>query len=101
IAPMTRRTVVSVPDRELGAMNDRSLDAEGFLALADILDLGAVASALERLDALLARSGEPARTSGTLHLGGLAAEDALAAATRHPRVLAAVSRLLGEGAVLA
>ena len=71
------------------------LDADGYLALAGVVDPTRVRTMRTRLDKLHAVTEQT--HAGTLVVGGLLEEQVFDAAWRHPRVLAAVGHVLGDG----
>jgi len=96
--PLTRAVTRAVTSWEPGRLSPAErerLDSEGYLALPSILDLEQVEDALAIVRELLGGSAE--RTSGTLHLSGLAGRAPLLdTAWSHPLVLTAVRHVLGD-----
>jgi ectoine hydroxylase-related dioxygenase (phytanoyl-CoA dioxygenase family) len=81
---------------DLLATNEREhLDRDGYLVLEGIVQPDRVKAMRDRLEALLAATEQEHR--GTLIVGGLLEEEVFDAAWLHPRVLAAVRHVLGDG----
>jgi hypothetical protein len=79
----------------LTARERQRLDDDGYLALEGVVEPGRVRAMRSRLEELLIAT--PQDHAGTLIVGGLLEEEVFDASWRHPRVLAAVRHLLGEG----
>jgi hypothetical protein len=73
----------------------QQLDDEGYLALGALVEPRRVQAMRTRLEALLGVT--PQNHAGTLILGGLLDDEVFEAAWLHPRLLAAVRHLLGDG----
>jgi ectoine hydroxylase-related dioxygenase (phytanoyl-CoA dioxygenase family) len=78
----------------LTASESKRLDDDGFLVLENIVEAGRVAAMRGRLEELLAITDQEHR--GTLVVDGLLEEGVFDAAWLYPRVLAAVSHVLGD-----
>jgi ectoine hydroxylase-related dioxygenase (phytanoyl-CoA dioxygenase family) len=79
----------------LTARERQQLDADGFLALNDIVDRASVQAMRTRLEELLAVTEQT--HAGTLIVGGLLEETVFDPAWKHPRILAAAGHILGNG----
>src|SRR5262249_20693352 len=85
-----------VSDMELLAASERQqLDDDGYLVLESIVRPNHVRAMRDRLEELLLVTEQEHR--GTLIVGGLLEEEIFDAAWLHPRVLAAVRHVLGDG----
>jgi hypothetical protein len=79
----------------LSASERQRLDDEGYLALDGIVEPRRIRTMRSRLEELLAVTEQG--HAGTLIVGGLLEEEVFDAAWLHPRILAAVGHLLGDG----
>jgi ectoine hydroxylase-related dioxygenase (phytanoyl-CoA dioxygenase family) len=79
----------------LTANERQELDENGYLLLEGIVDLKAVRAMTARLNELHAVTEQS--HAGTLIVGGLLEEAVFDSAWRHPRLLAAVGHVLGDG----
>jgi ectoine hydroxylase-related dioxygenase (phytanoyl-CoA dioxygenase family) len=79
----------------LTASERQRLDIDGYLALEGVVDAGRIRAMRTRLEELHAVTEQD--HAGTLVVGGLIEEEIFDAAWLHPRVLAAVGQVLGDG----
>ncbi len=94
-------TALGVTDQILTQAEKEKLDRDGFLPLADILSAQQIAQITQRTDELVALEGQDAgkevhQEVGTTRLSDLVNKDPLfEVCFTHPRVLAAISHVLG------
>jgi ectoine hydroxylase-related dioxygenase (phytanoyl-CoA dioxygenase family) len=94
-------TALGVTDQTLMQAEKDQLDRDGFLPLAGILSAQQIAQITSRIDEMIAAEGEEAgkevhQEAGTIRLSDLVNKDPLfEVCFTHPRVLAAISHVLG------